>query len=54
MTTGIWITIIICGTLLLLAIIAKVGTAIHKRKMTNELSDAFKKIAEIAEDDSKE
>lgn len=42
MTTGIWITLIICGTLVLISIISAVGKA-NERKQVNKHLDDFKK-----------
>lgn len=42
MTTGVIITVIICGTLVLLSIISAVGKA-NERKQVNKHLDDFKK-----------
>lgn len=42
MTTGIWITLIICGTLVLLSLISAKAKA-NERKQVNKQLDDFKK-----------
>lgn len=42
MTTGIWITLIICGTLVLISIISAVGKANERKQAVKQLDD-FKK-----------
>ncbi|MBR4683141.1 MAG: hypothetical protein IKP06_07610 [Elusimicrobiaceae bacterium] len=42
MTTGIWITLIICGTLVLISIISAVGKANERKQAVRQLDD-FKK-----------
>lgn len=42
MTTGIWITLIICGTLVLISIISAVGKANERKQAIKQLDD-FKK-----------
>ena len=42
MTTGIWITLIICGTLVLISIISNIEKA-HERKQAVKQLDDFKK-----------
>lgn len=43
MTTGIWITLIICGTLVLISIISAIGKA-HERKQVNKHLSEFTKV----------
>lgn len=42
MSTGIWITLIICGSLVLISLISTVGKA-HERKQAIKQLDDFKK-----------
>lgn len=53
MTTGIWITLIICGTLVLMSVISAVGKA-NERKHVNDQINNFNKAFKDFEEKNKD
>lgn len=51
LTSGVIITLIICGTLVIISIISAIGKA-HARKMVNKQLDNFKKAFPSFEEDN--
>lgn len=49
MTTGIWITLIICGTLVLISIISAVGKANERKQAVKQLDDFKKRFPDFEE-----
>lgn len=49
MTTGIWITLIICGTLVLISIISNINKAHERKQAVKQLDDFKKRFSEFDE-----